>query len=454
MKATLGGGFLGLSGSLLSGHPLDLSQGINERLIVPGASGKRMGRAAEAIPQVGVGLIGVGNRGRGHLRHYAAMFPEKAKVVAVCDIRESMTDRAVKIARENDQKPAVYSGTKDKWKELIDRDDIQLVVISTPWELHAPMAIESMKKGKHVAVEVPMGITIEELNAIVRTSEETGKHCIMMENVNYGNEELWILNMVRNGLFGTLTYGEAAYIHDLKDPYLFGDAYYNSWRIRHHITTDGNLYPTHGLGPVAWYMDIHRGDSFDYMVSMSSNQASLAEHARNVDSDNEFYQYEDFNHGDMNYSLIKTQMGRSILVKHDVVTNRPYSRINALAGTKGYHEGYPSRLSLRENGHSWMEKEAYDELRSKYNHPIWEALEEEIKKHGGHGGMDFVMNYRILDALNRGEEPDMNVYDGAAWSAVFPLSVLSVQFGSAPYRFPDWTKGKWKEKRELGIMKI
>lgn len=276
----------------------------------------------------------------------------------------------------------------------------------------------------------------------------------MLENVNYGNEELWILNMVRNDIFGTLTYGEGAYIHNLLTPHLFGDAYYKSWRIRHHITTDGNLYPTHGLGPIAWYMDINRGDKFDYMVSMSSLQASLTEFSKTIDPSDEFYNRDDFKHGDMNNSLIKTAKGRSILMQHDVVTHRPYSRKNVLAGTKAYHEGYPSRLSLAGKGHDWLKEEEYKAYREKFNHPIWEELKSEIEKHGGHGGMDFVMNYRVLDCLNKGLPLDMDVYDGASWSAVLPLSAISVELGSVPVKFPDYTNAAWKEKREIGIMTL
>ncbi|MDH5399689.1 MAG: Gfo/Idh/MocA family oxidoreductase [Cyclobacteriaceae bacterium] len=457
LKATLGAGMFGLGGSTMASDRLDLANKINDRITTRPAAGQSViGLKTDPIKQVRVGFIGTGSRGSGHVRHYAAMYPEKGVVTAVCDIREEMANRAVKIVKEAGQKPkpAVYSGTPDAWKEMVQRDDIDLIVIATPWELHAPMAIEAMKRGKHVVTEVPVGLTLEELNSVVRTAEETQKNCMMLENVNYGNEELWILNMVRNDIFGTLTYGEGAYIHNLLTPHLFGDAYYKSWRIRHHITTDGNLYPTHGLGPIAWYMDINRGDKFDYMVSMSSLQASLTEFSKTIDPSDEFYNRDDFKHGDMNNSLIKTAKGRSILMQHDVVTHRPYSRKNVLAGTKAYHEGYPSRLSLAGKGHDWLKEEEYKAYREKFNHPIWEELKSEIEKHGGHGGMDFVMNYRVLDCLNKGLPLDMDVYDGASWSAVLPLSAISVELGSVPVKFPDYTNAAWKEKREIGIMTL
>ena len=275
---------------------------------------------------------------------------------------------------------------------------------------------------------------------------------MMMENVNYGDEELWILNMVKNGVFGTLTYGEAAYIHDLRE-LLFSDTYYyDYWRIKENIARDGNLYPTHGLGPVAWYMGINRGDGFDYLVSMSSIQAGMSAYSKTVDPANKYYNLTKAKHGDMNNSLIKTVQGRTILVQHDVVSPRPYSRINALAGTLAYHEGYPSRLSVNGHGHGWLPEEKYEEFRQKYRHPIWNRLKNEIEKYGGHGGMDFVMIYRLIDCFNQGVPLDMDVYDAVAWSAVTALSAISVASGSTPIKFPDFTRGGWEKPREAGIL--
>ncbi|MEZ4825058.1 MAG: hypothetical protein R3C61_02015 [Bacteroidia bacterium] len=218
---------------------------------------------------------------------------------------------------------------------------------------------------------------------------------------------------------------------------------------------DGNLYPTHGLGPVAQYMGIDRGDRFETIVSMSSKQASLSEYSQTVDKKNEFYNRTDFAHGDMNNVMIKTANGRMILVQHDVVTPRPYNRINLLAGTKGCHEGYPSRLSLisHGHGHEWMDEKSHKEYQEKYRHPIWDRLKAEIEKNGGHGGMDFLEFYRLIDCLNQGRPLDMDVYDAASWSVVTPLSELSIQLGNIPVRFPDFTRGRWKENRTLGMLK-
>ena len=411
-----------------------------------------MGLKVPPIEQLKVGFIGLGNRGPSHVQRMAALYP-KAKVTAICDLREERVNQSADFLKENGQKPAVYSGKVDAWKEMVKQDDIDLVMISTPWEDHVSMGVYSMQQGKHVAIEVPLALTLEDCWKLVDTAEETQRNCMMLENTCYGDEELWILNMVNEGVFGTLTYAEAAYIHNLAES-LFTDNYYNKWRIRHHLTTNANLYPTHGLGPVAQYLGIGRGDRLDHLVSMSSLQAALTEHARTVDTDNEFYNRSDFAHGDMNNSLIKTHQGRTILLQHDVVTPRPYSRINALAGTHAYHEGYPSRLSIKgKEEHDWLPEAEYNKMRERFKHPIWNKLKDEIAKNGGHGGIDFVMTYRLVDNFNKGLPLDMDVYDGMDWSVATPLSATSVQLGSVPVKFPDFTRGKWKEKRVLEILK-
>jgi predicted dehydrogenase len=304
-------------------------------------------------------------------------------------------------------------------------------------------------------VEVPAAISIEGAWSLVNTAEKTQQHCMMLENVCYGEEELWVLNMVKDGTFGKLTYGEAAYIHDLLDP-LFSDRHYKRYRLRNHRKRRGNIYPTHGLGPIAQYMDILRGDKFEYLISMSSPEASLSKKASEVAPGHEFHGIDDFAHGDMNMSLIKTYKGRLILVQHDVVTHRPYDRINAIAGTNGYHRGdrFPTKLSIKSiNKHNWLTDSQYRDLRKRYNHPIWNRLREAANNKGGHGGKDFIQIYRLFDALNEGRPLDMDVYDAATWSAIGPVSAESVRQGGKPISFPDFTRGNWKQERELGVMK-
>jgi hypothetical protein len=417
-------------------------------------SGKPVfGLKVPPIKQVRVGIIGLGNRGEEHARLTNAIGLEKAKIVAICDVREAVANKCLDALKNNGgQKPAVYAGKPDAWKDFCRRDDIDLVIIATPWEDHVPMAVFAMQQGKHAALEVPAAYTIEDCWKLVNTAEETQRNCIMLENVCYGEEELWLLNMAESGVFGTLTYAECAYIHDLRELLFSKTYYYNMWRIRHNEARDGNLYPTHGLGPVAQYLGIDHGDRFDYLVSMSSLQAGMDEYARTVETDNEFYNHSGFRHGDMNNTLIKTAKGRSILLQHDVVTGRPYSRIDMLAGTKAFHKGYPSKMSVSGKGHGYLKDEEYKEYRERYAHPLWKKLQAEAEKNGGHGGMDFVMLWRCIDCFNKGLPLDMDVYDAAAWSVVTPLSELSVTLGSVPVRFPDFTRGFWKNERKLGVM--
>ncbi|HDZ13338.1 hypothetical protein LCGC14_0945850 [marine sediment metagenome] len=449
-SSALVGTFLGLPGAAAFGQS-DADKAIDNLTAKRPSYGKSViGLKTSPIEQVKVAFIGVGNRGSGHVKQMAALYP-KAIITAICDIREAYAQKSVDLANEMGQNPKMYSGKEEAWKEMLQRDDIDLVIIATPWVDHVPMCVYAMQQGKHVAVEVPAAYTVEDCWKLVDTAEETQRNCMMLENVCYGDEELTLLQMVNKGYFGTLTHGEAAYIHDLRESMFSKTGYYNQWRIRHHIKYDGNLYPTHGLGPVAQYMGINRGDRFGHLVSMSSLEANLSEYGKTVEPDNEFYKYTDFKHGDMNTTLIKTAKGRTIMVQHDVASPRVYSRINALSGTNAFHTGYPSRLSV--NGkHEWLTEEERAEVFQKYKHPIWNKLKDEIAKNGGHGGMDFVMLYRLIDCYNKGIMLDQDVYDAADWSVVTPLSGISIQTGNAPVKFPDFTRGKWQEERALGIM--
>lgn len=452
--SAIGAASLGFSKLLHASGEGPLRQLLNSPGRMPAQSGASVIGLKVPPMKPRVAFIGLGNRGADHVELVNALCPEKATITAICDIRPEKTKEALGIIARttSGQKPAVYDGKKNAWKEMADRDDIDLVIISTPWQDHTPMALYSMRKGKHVAVEVPAAITLDESWDLVNAAEEMQKNCMMLENVCYGDEELWLLNMVQHGVFGTLTYGEAAYIHDLRELLFSETYYYDFWRIKENIARDGNLYPTHGLGPVAWYMDINRGDRFEYLVSMSSLQAGMSAYSQKVDPRNPYYNLKKARHGDMNNSLIRTAKGRTILVQHDVISPRPYSRINALAGTLAYHEGYPSRLAINGESHGWLKAEKQKEYQTKYRHPVWDKLKAEIEKYGGHGGMDFVMIYRLIDCLNRGVPLDMDVYDAAAWSSVTALSAISVEGGSSPAKFPDFTRGQWEVPRKPGIV--
>ncbi|HEV7350248.1 Gfo/Idh/MocA family protein [Telluribacter sp.] len=428
---------------------------IQSTTYVPKAAGKSViGLKVAPMQQVRIGIIGVGNRGTGHMKLVHGC-GDKARIVAIADIREKYANRAKEWLDSKGVKDVTYyTGKEDAWKEMVKRDDLDLVIVATPWEDHVPMAVYAMQQGKHAAVEVPAAYTLDDCWKLVNTAEQTQRNCMMMENVCYGDEELMLLNMAHQGVFGTLTYAECGYIHDLRESLLSPDNYYNQWRIKHNETRDGNLYPMHGLGPVSQYLGIDRGDRFNHLVSMSSLEASLSEDSTTLAKPgNPYYGKKGFKHGDMNNTLIKTHLGRTILIQHDVVTARPYNRINMLAGTKAFHVGYPSRISIKgQDSHNYLKEAEYKAVKEKYTHPIWNKMKEEIAKNGGHGGMDFVMMYRMIDCFNRGMPLDMDVYDAASWSAVTPLSALSIKGGNTPVKFPDFTRGRWKEDRQLGML--
>lgn len=397
----------------------------------------------EAREQVRLGIIGVGGRGSSLLEELLAV--ENVQVKAICDVVPEKVAHAQKAVKDAGQpEPAGFSKGEQDFKNLTQLD-LDIVYIATPWDWHVPMAVNAMRNGKHAAVEVPACTTLQECWDLVDTSEATRKHCVILENCCYGETEMMVLAMVRDGLFGEITHGEGAYIHDLRGIVTASEGE-GLWRRFPHMKFNGNLYPTHGLGPVAHYMDIHRGDRFDYMVSVSSPEASLSAYVKEKFPDGDPKRREKYVCGDMNTSIIKTVKGRTILLQHDVVNPRPYSRLNMISGTKGAFADYPPRIFV--DGQQKEDWQSLDDFREKYQHPLWKKSGELARKMGGHGGMDYIENFRLMDCLKRGLPPDIDVYDAAAWSAPTPLSETSVAQNGAPQKFPDFTRGKWSARSD------
>lgn len=419
--------------------------------------GTMVGFATDPIQKVKVGIIGMGNRGKTLIQMFEWLIEQgKAEITALSDLKEENVQYGLDYLKgKQETLPAVYFGSEDAWESVARQDNVDLLLIATPWRWHTPMALMGMENGKHVATEVPIAYTLEDCWKIVETAERTRRHCIMIENCCYNGEELWVLNMVQQGVFGELTHAECAYLHDLRALMLSEDYYQGQWRIRHHVDRNGNFYTTHGIGPVSMYMEIGRGDTFTRLTSMSSQEAALSAAAKK--SNTEFKQ---FACGDVNTTLLQTAKGRSVMLQFDVHTGRPYSRINQLVGTKAVHEGYPSRLYIDPEdfnfwGHKWLDEEKYAAYRDMYEHPMigrLKKISENYKQ--GHGGMDFVMIYRLITCLNNGLPLDLNVYDGVIWSAITPLSEQSVAQESASLAFPDFTGGTWEDARSLEIMRI
>lgn len=419
--------------------------------------------AAPKIETVRCAFIGVGARGSGHATRVASI--EGTEVVAICDLYEDLANKTAANCLEKGnglrhKDISIYTGGKNEWKKMLKTVKPDMVFISTPWKTHAPMAVQSMKKGAHAFVEVPIGVSIKEMWDIIDTSEKTQKHCMMMENVNYGREELLYLNMCRKGVIGEILHGEAAYIHELRGQMNSVERGTGSWRTPHYANRNGNLYPTHGLGPVAQYMNLARGeDNFERIVSMSSPGKGRNLYAiKNFEKDHKWNKL-NFKGGDMNTSIIQTTMGRTIMVQWDETSPRPYTRHNLIQGTKGTLAGFPTRIALEGgvgsatgNHHKWAQGEQLQEIYEKYEHPLYKRLGEISKKNGGHGGMDYMMSYRIIECLRNGLPLDQNVYEGCFWSAVGPLSETSVsEYGSSQV-FPDFTRGNWKNTKPLDIV--
>ncbi len=393
---------------------------------------------------VRLAVVGTGLRGRGVLREFLNV--PGVQVTALCDIVEEKVLQAKALVEKAGQKtPALYFKGERGFEEAVRRDDVDFVYIATPWEWHVPQSLAAMSAGKHVGTEVPAAYTIEDCWKLVETSERTRRHCIIMENCCYDYDELLVLNMIRDGLLGELIHGECAYNHDLRH-ILFETRDEGLWRRRHHTLRDSNLYPTHGLGPLANYMSINRGDKFDYLVAMSSGHWGLEAYRKEHLAAEDPRQKEVYKCGDYNTSLIKTAKGRSIMLQHNVSTPRPYDRINLIQGTKGIFRDYPSRVFIdgQEGEHTWQNT---DKFKARYEHELWRKEGETARRLGGHGGMDYLMCYRLVECMRQGLVPDMDVYDAAAWSVPGPLSEISVTKGSSPVKVPDFTRGRWMQER-------
>jgi len=418
--------------------------------------------AAPKLETVRAAFIGVGARGGDHMKFLASL--DGTEVVAISDLFEDNVNKWAKVAAETGgegrhENIALYHGDENKWKLMLEEVKPDVVFIATNWNNHAPMAIEAMKKGAHAFVEVPLAVTLEEMWEIVDTSERTQKHCMMMENVNYSRNELMFLNMCRQGVLGDLLHAEAAYIHELRWQMEEQERGTGSWRTLHYAKRNGNLYPTHGLGPVAQYMNLARTeDNFNSIVSFSTpafGRKSYAE--KNYAADHKWNQL-NYRGGDMNTSIIKTTLGRTVMVQWDETSPRPYTRHNLVQGTKGALAGFPTRVALEggvegitKDHHKWVQGDDLEAVYEKYDHPLYTRLNDAAKG-SGHGGMDGIMVYRIVECLRKGLALDQNVYEGAFWSAVAPLSELSVAQGGAPQAFPDFTRGNWRNTKPLGII--
>ena len=406
-----------------------------------------LGFRTAPLETVRVGFIGLGMRGPSAVERFTHL--DGVEIKALCDLLPERVDSAQRIlSRRGFPEAASYSG-EEGWKALCERDDIDLVYIATPWQLHTPMAVYAMKQGKHTAVEVPAAMSLDECWQLVNTAELTQRHCMMLENCVYDFFELTTLNMARQGLFGEVLHVEGSYIHDLN---AYWDQYQGNWRLDFNQKHRGDVYATHGLGPACQVLDIHRGDRMKYLVAMDTRSVNGLQTAR------EKMGVETFANADLTMTMIRTEKDRTILLEHDVYTPRPYSRMYQVTGTDGFANKYPvegyafrpeqlagSSVADYENlsAHSFVPAEVRKQLMERYKDPIVMEIEEKAREVGGHGGMDFIMDYRLVYCLHHGLPLDEDVYDAAEWSCIGELTATSLEHGSAPVAVPDFTRGDW-----------
>jgi predicted dehydrogenase len=401
------------------------------------------------LPVVRIGFVGVGGMGSAHVQNLLNI--EGVRIKAICDIVPAKVEQAQKWVVEAGQpQPTGYSKGDHDFERMCEIEDLDLVFTATPWEWHVPVCLSAMKSGKHAATEVPAAMSLDDCWALVETAEKTGKHCQMMENCCYDRIELMTLNLVRRGVLGEVLHAEAGYLHDLREV-KFSSEGEGLWRRAWSQKLNGNLYPTHGLGPVAQCLNINRGDAFDFIVSVSSPTRGLHEYAVEKFGPGSAQAAEKYVLGDVNSTLIRTKLGKTIILIHDTNLPRPYTRINLVQGTKGVAQKWPDRIyieGLAAEQHEWDD---FEKFAAEYEHPLWKAIASKGEGRG-HGGMDYIEDYRLINSLLKGEPLDQDVYDAAAWSAMVGATCESVLAKSKPVEIPDFTRGKWKTNPPLGII--
>ena len=406
----------------------------------PAGQADAIGLTAAPLETVRIGVVGLGMRGSDAVERLS--YVPGAVVTALCDLLpdrvEASAEALAKLGKP--EATGTYSGTQESWRGLCEQADVDLVYICTDWLNHYPIAMYAMECGKHVAIEVPAALDMDEIWGLVNQCEKTRCHCMMLENCVYDFFEMTTLEMAQRGLFGEVIHVEGAYCHNL-DPYW--DEYWNNWRLDYNRKVRGDVYPTHGIGPVCQVLDIHRGDRMTTLVSMDTHSFNGAK----IASERAGAPVTDFANGDETTTMIRTEKGKTLLIEHCVMTPRPYSRMYQVVGTEGYAAKYPVRQYCFREGAKREKTVSGDELatlQAGYRNVILtEELERVAKEVGGHGGMDFIMDYRLVYCLRHGLPLDMDVYDLAEWCCVAPLSKLSLENGSMPVEVPDFTRGAW-----------
>ncbi len=399
---------------------------------------------------VRIGFVGVGSRGIGMLK--VALMIKGVEVPAVCDIVGEKVAEAQRLVEDAGQpKPKGFTGPED-YKKMADLNDLDAIFTATPWSLHTPVMVAAMKGGKYGGTEMPACDGHEQAWELVETAEQTGMHCMLLENYTYMRNVMMVLNMVRHGMFGELTHCETGYQHDVRYATI-GNEGQLLWRAHErYLNNTGNRYPTHAIGPVAQWIDINRGNKFDYMVSMSSRALGLKHFvAKNYGADHPNAK-RDYKAGDVNCSLIQTSNGITVTLYYDSLSPRPADFIYRIQGTNGIYSGTLDKVYIEDvsKPHEWDD---IDKYLDKYDHPMWKKYGG-IAKKSGHGGGDCLCMMDFVEAIRNRSEVPIDVYDAATWSIITKLTEESVLNNSKPVDFPDFTKGKWKTRKPIEIKNV
>ena len=402
------------------------------------------GFRAPKLDTVRVGVLGMG-RGDNHIK--ALVQIDGVEIRAICDKNPLEIEKSMVWFKDTDHKPEVYTDGEDEWKKLCEQKDLDLIFVCTPIPLHAKMSLYAMKQGKHVCSEVAAAWTMEECWELVKTAEETQKHFMMMENYSYMDFQLVMINMAYKGFFGDIVHAEGAYNTSKEHNCFNQSGYSDMWWLREYGRRRGNIYPTHGLGPICTALGINRGDRLDYLVSMESNDFTFGTKARELARTDPFYEeFVDLPYrGNMSATLIRTVKGRTIMVQHDPYTPTPHNLIHGIYGTKGAALFDPDPPRFSKGDHGWYRKGSaeYEQLYEAYAPAIHHELTAHSEGHG-HGGSDMRMDWHLIDCLRNGLPVPQDVYDAAAWSSVVPLTQWSVLNDSNSIKVPDFTAGAWE----------
>ena len=438
-----GGALAGLAASRNAVKGAERHHGIKEPGQRQGPRVNMSGYRAPKISTVRLGIIGLGQRGPAHMSAMSSI--EGVEIRALCDLRPEKAEEAKNKLAGTGHDPDLYAGSADEWKKLCAREDLDLVIITTPWYRHAEMAVYAMDHGRHVASEVPAAGTLEECRQLVETSERTRRHLMMMENNAYLEFQLMTLNMARLGFFGEVVHGDCAYNTSKMANNFSKSLYWDMWWLKQYARRKGNIYPTHGLGPVCQVMDINRGDRLDFLVSVESDDFMMQKKAGELAETDEFFKPFAGQHyrGNMNVTTIRTKKGRTIMLQHDATSPSPHNLIHGIYGTGGAALFDPPPPRLSAGKHEWVSQEEFEKLKEKYTPELTRKMAE-ISRTSGHGGSDIRLCWRLIDCLHNGLPLDQDVYDAAAWSSIVPLSEWSVRHRSNSIDVPDFTAGAWE----------